>query len=306
MNLNSLYYFKVMAEFQHYTRAAEFLCITQPSLSRAMSVLEKELGVPLFEKDGRNVRLTKYGALLNSHIAEGFREIESGYRMLHQFKKKNSGIIDFSFLFVLGYQFVPNLIKNFQANPEYSQITINFHQCNTLTSLTKIKEGEVDLGLCAYMPDEPDIRFTSVLKQDLVCITSVHHPLAERPALSIEELLPYSIIRYAESAGEIQGDIDRLFEECSQTPETFCTMAEEITMAGLVSSNHNNCIAIVPDLDVLENFSIKKIPLNHPNAYRTIYLATSNIKPLIPCVETFFHFILHYANAYKSLNAFVN
>lgn len=296
MNFNNLYYFKIMAEFQHYTQAAKFLCITQPSLSRAMSILEEDLGVALFEKEGRNVRLTKYGRLLSSYVSKGFHEIELGYDLLHQFKKKDSGIIDFSFLFVLGYHFVPILIKNFLADKNHKNITINFHQCDTATSIKKIKDGSVDLGFCTYMPNEPDINFTPVLKQNLVCITSLNHPLANQTSLSMEELLPYPIISYTESAGEIQSFINRLFSGCSKKPNHFCTMAEEITMAGLVSTNHNNCIAIVPDLDVLDSFSIKKIPIDHPNAFRNIYLATSKIHPTLPCIEVFFNFILQYAN----------
>ncbi len=285
-----------MAQFQHYTKAAQFLCITQPSLSRAMASLEHELGVPLFEKDGRNVRLTKYGRLLNSYVTNGFNDIESGYNLLYQFKKKDSGMIDFSFLFVLGYHFVPTLVNNFLADKKHKNITINFHQCNTMTSIKKIKDGSVDLGLCTYMPNEPEINFIPVLRQNLVCITSITHPLVNNESLSMEDLLPYPIISYTKAAGEIQSFIDQLFSSCSGKPKHFCTMAEEITMAGLVSTNHNNCIAIVPDLDVLDNFPIKKIPINHPDAHRNIYLATSKNRPLLPCVEVFYNFVLKYAN----------
>ena len=63
MNLNYLRYFRVLAKMEHYTKAAEELAITQPSLSHAMSTLEKELGTYLFEKDGRNIKLTKYGKI---------------------------------------------------------------------------------------------------------------------------------------------------------------------------------------------------------------------------------------------------
>ncbi|MEF9877662.1 MAG: LysR family transcriptional regulator, partial [Gordonibacter sp.] len=68
MNLSQLYYFKKLAELQHYTRAAKELFITQPTLSDAMSSLEKELGVPLFRRDGRNVKLTPCGAEFNEYV----------------------------------------------------------------------------------------------------------------------------------------------------------------------------------------------------------------------------------------------
>ena len=61
MNLYYLRYFVKLAHVQHYTRAAEQLCITQPSLSHAIAQLEKELGVPLFERTGRKTTLTRFG-----------------------------------------------------------------------------------------------------------------------------------------------------------------------------------------------------------------------------------------------------
>lgn len=61
MNLNQLHYFAVLARLQHYTKASEELEITQPSLSHAVNALEKEVGTRFFEKQGRNVVLTKYG-----------------------------------------------------------------------------------------------------------------------------------------------------------------------------------------------------------------------------------------------------
>lgn len=61
MNLKQLYYFKRLSETEHYTEAASSLCITQPSLSHAISELEKELGVALFARQGRNVKITQNG-----------------------------------------------------------------------------------------------------------------------------------------------------------------------------------------------------------------------------------------------------
>lgn len=77
MNLNTLYYFKVLAQLQHYSQAAELLYISQPSLSHAISALEKDLGVPLFQKKGRNVELTKYGKIFSSYIQRDLMKLKT-------------------------------------------------------------------------------------------------------------------------------------------------------------------------------------------------------------------------------------
>lgn len=61
-NLYYIKYFVTLAEYKHYTKAANALCITQPSLSHAVAQLEKELGVPLFERSGRNTNAYKVRA----------------------------------------------------------------------------------------------------------------------------------------------------------------------------------------------------------------------------------------------------
>ena len=70
MNLNQLTYFVTLAQIENYTRAAKRLDITQPSLSHAISNLEKELQVPLFERHGRNVTMTKYGEMFLKYVQD--------------------------------------------------------------------------------------------------------------------------------------------------------------------------------------------------------------------------------------------
>ena len=71
MNLYHLQYFTVLAKLEHYGKAAAQLNISQPSLSHAMAALEEELGVPLFEKTGRNIRLNQNGKLFYGSVEEG-------------------------------------------------------------------------------------------------------------------------------------------------------------------------------------------------------------------------------------------
>ena len=68
MNWQYLRYFEVVAREEHFTRAADQLHITQSALSKSIDNLENEIGVPLFESHGRNIRLTKYGQIFSGRL----------------------------------------------------------------------------------------------------------------------------------------------------------------------------------------------------------------------------------------------
>ena len=76
MDIHSLTYFKKVAELQHITRASEELHVAQPSLSRTISRLEKELGVQLFERSGKNIILNSYGEILLKHTNRILQELK--------------------------------------------------------------------------------------------------------------------------------------------------------------------------------------------------------------------------------------
>lgn len=72
--------FAKLAEVEHYTKAAEELSISQPSLSHAVSSLEKEIGTKLFEKQGRGVVLTKYGKIFKEYVDEAIHSLDTGVK----------------------------------------------------------------------------------------------------------------------------------------------------------------------------------------------------------------------------------
>ena len=77
MELLQLYYFKVLAEREHLTRTAESLMIAAPSLSATISRLENELGVKLFDRVGRNIRLNENGRILQRYVNEIFDALQN-------------------------------------------------------------------------------------------------------------------------------------------------------------------------------------------------------------------------------------
>ena len=76
---------------QHYANAAKELYITQPSLSHAIKSLEAELGAPLFEREGRRMKLTPLGRAFAEHVKRGLREIDKGVALAQEYNGKLSG-----------------------------------------------------------------------------------------------------------------------------------------------------------------------------------------------------------------------
>ena len=95
MTLNQLTYFQKIAELEHFSRAAEELNISQPSLSRSIDTLEQELGLPPFEKQGRNVALTKYGRIFLEHTERILAEVANVNRVCYDMSPKPPATIEF-------------------------------------------------------------------------------------------------------------------------------------------------------------------------------------------------------------------
>ena len=112
MNLFHIRYFVKLAEVGHYTKAAQELHITQPSLSHAISQLENELGVPLFEKNGRNTTLTRFGDEFLACAKQTISTLDGGVDSIQR-EARGDGVIRVGFLRAFGTQFVPQLASQF-------------------------------------------------------------------------------------------------------------------------------------------------------------------------------------------------
>lgn len=134
MNLKQLYYFKRLAETEHYTEAASSLFITQPSLSHAISELEKELGVALFARKGRNVKITQNGKRFLPYVEDALASLENGRMTLQKNSDENKENIRIAFIYTMGEHVVPQLINKYSLSPSRSQCDIFFYSGNVVNA----------------------------------------------------------------------------------------------------------------------------------------------------------------------------
>ena len=291
MNIYHLRYFVTLAHWEHYTKAAAELSITQPSLSHAISSLEQELGVNLFEKEGRNIVLTKYGRLFLADVEKSMEILEAGIKTL-----KSAGIgegtIDLGFLRTLGTDVVPGFISGYQK--EYADRNVNFNLNTGVTEdlLNGLKNKKYDLVLCSKMPKEPSIEFIPVAQQKLVLIVPINHPLAIRNSITLTETLQYPQIIFSKRSG-LRPIIDELFEVAGGYPEVVYEIKEDQVIAGFVAKGFG--IAVVPDMPILETMDVKKLEINSPNWQRNFYLAFLKDKYISPAAQTFKNYIIEHS-----------
>lgn len=291
MNLNHLFYFRVLAQTEHYTQAANLLNITQPSLSHAISSLEKELGIYLFEKQGRNIKLTKYGRIFYEYINKGMHEIELGEKRIKDLSSKNSGLIDLGFIYTLGSHYVPNLIHNFLSVQENKNIKFSLKQGNTTEILQGLKDEKYDIAFCSYVDNQPDINFLPIAQEELIVIVSKAHPLAVYDEIDLRKIQHEKIVYYDKESG-IRPLIDSLFSQIECKPNIICEVEEDSAVIGLVAVNYG--VAVVPNIAMIDSFSVKPIKIVYPPHERYIYLATVKNRYLPPAVHTFCNYIVHH------------
>lgn len=289
MNLNHLHYFKILARTEHYTQAAKELSITQPSLSHAISTLEKDLGTYLFEKQGRNVRLTKYGRFFLKYVTNALEELEIGEKKLRDLTSSSNGVIDLGFIYTLGAHIMPNLIKDFLSHEEYKNISFSLFQGTTKNIITGLKNEKFDLGFCSIIENEPDIDFIPILEEELVLIVSQNHELASLDSIDLKDMENYPFVFFNKESG-IRPLIDSLFNRVNITPKIICEVEEDSAVLGLVSVNYG--IAIIPNISIIKNFDVKVLHITNPIIKRYIYLAYMKNKYISPSSNHFRNFVI--------------
>ncbi len=294
MNLYHLRYFVTLAHLEHYTKAAEMLSITQPSLSHAIASLEKELGVKLFEKEGRNIALTKCGRVFLEDVEKSLNILESSVQKL-QMTSSGEGRIDIALLRTLSTNLVPTFVRGFLDSNPGKNIDFHFHNSTGLTPdlIEGLKNRKYDIAFCSKMENEPSVLFTPVARQELVVIVPPGHPLADRDVIDLAETLPYEQVVFSKRSG-LRPIIDKLFERSGGLPKASYEIEEDQAVAGLVAAHFG--IAVVPNMPILNLMDLKVIHIGKPNWERMFYMASLKDTYQAPVIEAFQKYVKAHAD----------
>lgn len=160
MELRQLRYFLAVAECQSFTRGAEKVAISQPSLSIQVAALEEELGAPLFDRLGRQVALTEAGRLFRDHAQRVIRETELAAQSIRDLIGAEQGRLVVGALSTVNSYLVPPLVCRFKQR--FPRVHLHVHAQPSFTIEEAVLANRLDLGLC-LLPVANDRLVTSRL-----------------------------------------------------------------------------------------------------------------------------------------------
>lgn len=288
MNLRQLYYFRTIAELEHYTRAAEKMYVSQSSLSHAIQELENELNAEFFVKKGRNVELTKYGQLFLPYVQQSLETLETGIAKLNDYINPNTGTVVMAGLPSLA-QFAPDIIVRYVSETNRVDVRLQFHQGATYYHLRdQLLEGAVDLVFSPEI-DDPKVGSCYIGEHPLVVLVPQGHPLAQRDSVDLRELDQENFIAF-DTGCQIRGVTDQIFRELGVHPNITTETAQDLIIDGLVAANHG--VAIIPYPLGGVPYNTKLLPIANDIPPRKLYLMWNKEQYLPPAAEYFRDFIV--------------
>ena len=257
MNLQQLEYFKVISETKNFTVSSNILSVTQPALSKAISKLEQELDVKLFERDGRNIKITEFGNEFLKYAENALNEIERGKDKLREMKSSKDRTISISSTYCIGSTFIPFLISSFFN----TKIRVKFN----------INNKKIDFGFIAYHEEisrYTEIESVLVRKEEYVLIVPKNHSLANKEEVWLKDLEDEYFIVYNDKACDKKISYS---EFIGYTPKISAEPTEATVLSGLVAAGAG--IAIIINTPILDTSRLSVIKIKDDIGYKSIYMA---------------------------------
>lgn len=292
MELQQLRYVIHVAQHLNFSKAAAELFVTQPNLSHQILKLETEIGVSLFERKTRSVKLTPAGEKFIIGAKKILTELDMLSQSMHEYGALNTGEIRIGTLPFSGNLGLTPYIPDFQKS--YPGIHIRIMEVAGSKELIKLLlAGSIDVACVIPQPDkeyELPIKFYPLFKGRVVLITNLAHCFAERKHIHLAEAEKELFILppITHSMRDVALNACR---ECGFEPKTACECGQINTMFNLVAKGFG--ISFISSQFVEHSTpSDIKIVTFEPHIERTIYLAIREDKHRSPVIAAFRDFML--------------
>ncbi|NEU30628.1 LysR family transcriptional regulator [bacterium LRH843] len=280
-------HFLTVAKYEHMTKAAEQLNITQPALSRSIAKLEDELGVPLFIRDNKRIKLNRYGLMFKHRAFNVKTEMQLAKKEIHEMLDPDYGEISIGFLHTLGIDKIPKLLADFQE--KYPKTTFKLTQANTKNLINMMYDDKIDFCFTTITGEEIKRNYCChhLWDEQLYFTVSKTHKFAFKQSIELNELVDEDFVLLKNGYG-IRMITDQIFKQALFTPKVSFEGEEIDTIAGLVSANLG--VSILPKLQGNQN--VEQIEIKGTSCKRTIGFIWSNNMLISPITKKFLEHVV--------------
>lgn len=228
MELLQLQYFRTVAKLEHMTKAAQQLHIAQPALSKTIARLEEHVGVPLFDRQGRHIRLNTFGKTFLNKVEAALTLLEEGQKEVAELAGMEHGSVHLATSTLDRLSEPLGEFLNLYPDVNFRITQVQMEEMGQL-----VEAGDVDLCFTALPIDRPGICAEPVLNEEVYLAVPPGHRLANRSSAALKEVADEPFIGYKE-ASLFQQLNDCFFREAGMTPNFVCRVDEPSAIASLV------------------------------------------------------------------------
>ncbi|WP_312337683.1 LysR family transcriptional regulator [Anaerospora hongkongensis] len=300
MELHQLRYVIQVAKYKHFSKAANDLCITQPTLSQQIVKLEGEIGIKLFDRKSRSVKLTTAGEEFIIYAKRALAEIDRLRQIMQEHTSLEKGHIKIGALPIIGNLRLTGLIASFQKS--YPGIHIHLVEAGSGDLIKLLQTGDIDVAFLIPPPDDiPNfpVRFYPLIEGRVVLIAGKGHPLASKEAISLTDVAGENFIFPPRS----HSLYDIALNSCRANgfePNIVCECSQLETMFGLAVDGFGIAFATSQVAATSSRSSDMAVLAFEPLIKRTTCLALLNDTRHLPAVIAFKDFVLNSINGNMS------
>ncbi len=210
MELYQLETFEAIVAHGSFTRAAEFLCLSQPAVTRQIAGLEAELKMPLFDRLGRTVQMTSAGEALHRYAETIVRLSQEARQAVADVGTGNAGRVSVGASNTLATYVLPPLLRQFRQTRPRVEIAIQTGASAQILEL--VRSGEADIGLVTGENHDPLLLTTFLAEYETRVVVPVGHPLARLTTVRASQLEGSPLI-LMESGTNLRAYVDKLLNE---------------------------------------------------------------------------------------------
>ncbi len=197
-DLKEIITFCKVVELKSFSEAANYLCITQPSVSQHISKLEKNLGVTLLNREGKNLELTYEGKIFYKSAKKILKEVMNATSKIEEIKGLKRGTITIGASTLPGEYILPEIIGDFSRN--YPEVEINLHIKDTFSIIEEIIHSNFDIGIVGSKYEENSIEFEKIFEDLIILVAKEDFKFDE---VDIHELKNFNFVLREMSSGTL-------------------------------------------------------------------------------------------------------